>query len=397
MAHPNPPQLKIQNSKFKIPHFYVHIPFCHEKCGYCDFATATVDSKASATVFHDYLGALQAQLTHATSFFGKQNLESIYFGGGTPSVWPTEYLKHFLEAVRAKHTQSHDVEITVECNPNSLSLAKLDAYRKLGVTRLSLGVQSLQPRSFETLGRSHSIEQSLQALQWLQQHWKKSFSVDLMFGLPHQTLDDFHRDLQTVLGFKPPHLSVYGLILEKTTAFGKKYQLRQRPLPNEDAEADMYAHVMEHLAKQAYQHYELSSFALPGHASRHNQAYWQDKNYLGLGLSAASYVEGQRFTGTANLKTYLAEPCPDYARLMQRSVPSDKRLSEKLFLMMRTSEGIHFSKLSPRERDIFDQDIRQELQKWVTQDFVAYEKQPETWRLNLKGKMIADEIMQVLV
>ncbi len=381
----------------KIPHLYVHIPFCHEKCAYCDFATVTLNPQDAASPTPDYLQALLRELNAATQFFGSQTFESIYFGGGTPSVWPVDQLESFLSALRAQHSLAANPEISIECNPNSFDEAKLKAYLGLGINRISLGVQTFCEPAFKTLGRSHSVEQSRAALWLLKNRWPGTWSIDLMQGLPHQTLLDATRDLAEGISYQPPHLSLYGLLLEGPTPFRKQYVARQAPLPNEDCEADMYTLAINTLSHFGYEHYELSNFCQLGHASRHNLAYWQDSPYLGLGLSAASFVQGQRFSNNAKLKNYLSNPVPDYPRLMNRLVPVDKRLSEKLFLMLRTSDGLTLSRLNAAESNEFLKHRAKKLDHWIQSGHVDFDPNAQRWKLTLTGKLLANSVMAELV
>ena len=381
-----------------IPHLYIHLPFCHEKCGYCDFATRTLEVDENQNqLFEDYFSALNLDLNSASNFFGAQTFESIYFGGGTPSVVPVKYLEDFFSTIRKQHVIAENAEITVECNPNSLTAEKIASYKSLGIKRISLGAQTLHEELFATLGRIHTIKQTINVLELLSSTMFPNWSVDLMFGLPHQTLEQLKTDVDKILAYAPTHISIYGLILEKQTAFGKKFQVNQFPLPSEDVEAAMYEFLLTELPKRGYNNYEISNFSQPSFESRHNQSYWQNKNYLGLGISAASLVDGQRFAHTQNLSKYLQKPTHNYPHLMERPLMKSERLSEKLFLMLRTREGLRETELDVWEHDQFVSHRANNLKKWLNSGHLRHDPKTATWTLTTQGKLLANEIMAGLV
>lgn len=348
-------------------------------------------------LFDDYFGALKQDLDAATKFFGPQIFETVYLGGGTPSVVPVSYLKDFFASLRQMHQISTNAEITIECNPNSIDAEKIATYQALGINRISLGAQTLHEQPFDTLGRIHTIDQTIKALELLSQAKFPNWSVDLMFGLPHQTLVQLKTDVDRMMLYAPTHISIYGLILEKQTEFGKKFSAHQSPLPTEDVEADMYEFLLTELPERGYDNYEISNFAQTGFESRHNQSYWTEKNYLGLGISAASFVTGQRFSHTHNFSKYLENPGLDYARLMERPSKKNERLAEKLFLMLRTRAGLREAMLTDWEHDQFTSHKRNNLEKWLESGHLRHDPQNSVWTLTPKGKMIANSVMAELV
>jgi oxygen-independent coproporphyrinogen-3 oxidase len=271
---------------------YIHLPWCVRKCPYCDFNSHAV----SPSPFEGegrgeggfpetaYIDALLADLEHALPDIWGRRIHSVFFGGGTPSLFSAEGIDRILTGVRTLTPLLPGAEITLEANPGTVESARFKGFREAGVTRVSLGIQSFAPRHLHALGRIHDDTEARRAAELAATHFD-TFNLDLMFALPGQTLAEALADIDTALGFKPPHLSAYHLTLEPNTPFG---HTAPPNLPDDDLAADMQQAIEARLTEAGMQHYETSAYAKPGHASRHNLNYWQFGDYLGIGAGAHS-------------------------------------------------------------------------------------------------------------
>lgn len=296
---------------------YIHIPFCVRKCSYCDFLSAPGDLKTQEL----YLHALceQIRVTAATlrkdapagderhqplaahEAGGGMQVCSVFFGGGTPSIWPGTWIGQVLSCLREHFKLETDAEITVECNPGTLDEEKLAAYRAAGVNRLSIGLQSANNERLRVLGRIHTWEDFLHSWELVRNAGFKNVNIDLMSALPNQTLEDYEDTLKKVLDLEPEHISAYSLIVEEGTPFYEQ----QLNLPDEDTEREMYYRTKSLLSEKGYERYEISNYAKPGFACRHNLLYWSGVDYLGFGIGAASLYEGKRYKNLTDLNAYL--------------------------------------------------------------------------------------------
>jgi putative oxygen-independent coproporphyrinogen III oxidase len=259
---------------------YIHLPWCVRKCPYCDFNSHAAQDIPEA----DYIDALLLDLERALPDIWGRKIHTVFFGGGTPSLFSAQGIDRILTGVRTLTPLQPGAEITLEANPGTVEAARFAGFRAAGVTRISLGIQSFNPRHLRALGRIHDDAQARRAAELAATHFG-TFNLDLMFALPGQTLDDALADIDTALSFQPPHLSAYHLTLEPNTPFGRTAPPN---LPDDDAAADMQLAIEARLHEAGMQHYETSAYAQPHHASRHNRNYWQFGDYLGIGAGAHS-------------------------------------------------------------------------------------------------------------
>ena len=259
---------------------YIHLPWCVKKCPYCDFNSHAAQGIPEAA----YIDALLLDLEQALPDIWGRKIHTVFFGGGTPSLFSAAGIDHILTGVRTLTQLAPNAEITLEANPGTVEAAKFAGFREAGVTRVSLGIQSFNPRHLKALGRIHDDSEARRAAELAATHFD-TFNLDLMFALPGQTLDEALADIETALTFQPPHLSAYHLTLEPNTPFG---HTAPPNLPDEDVAADMYLAIEARLIEAGMQHYETSAYARPQHASRHNLNYWQFGDYLGIGAGAHS-------------------------------------------------------------------------------------------------------------
>ncbi len=313
---------------------YVHIPFCKRKCRYCDFCSY---AGVSETERREYTEALCREI-RGYEREKRIAVDTVFFGGGTPSLLEPRELSEILEAVKSAFDVLPDAELTLEANPGTLTRDKLLAYRLLGVNRLSIGLQSIHENELKKLGRIHSYPDFLESYRLAREVGFDNIGVDLMYGIPEQTVDSFGETLASVIAIAPEHISAYGLIIEEGTPF---YDERDSlALPDEDSECDMYCLACAMLGEAGYSHYEISNYARAGRESRHNLHYWRDEEYIGVGVAAHSYFEGYRFANPDSIAEYLAAP------VVERLLPDAE--TEYVMLAFRLAEGLSLTDYKAR-------------------------------------------------
>ena len=314
---------------------YVHIPFCKKKCNYCDFCSfADLDGGVRAR----YLRALAEEIS---SYRGEEHppVDTVFLGGGTPSLLTPTELEDLFSVLQKTFRILPDAEVSAEANPGTLDREKLEAFRRVGVNRLSIGLQSIHDGELAALGRIHTYADFLDAYHLAREGGIENIGVDLMYAFPTQTAASFHETLAAVTALSPEHISAYGLIVEDGTPFGEN---RERLLlPSEDEEVEMYEDACRTLAAAGYRHYEVSNYAKPGFECRHNLRYWHAEEYLGFGVAAHSYYRGERFANSRDFLAYSQGKCKQY-RTKER-IDRENEAEEYTMLALRTSEGIDLS------------------------------------------------------
>lgn len=320
---------------------YVHIPFCLEKCGYCAF-TSRKPSSGELEGYHSLL-LKELQLVAAEAAVG-QPLDSIYFGGGTPSLLPPQHVALLVEKAAALFSLSAETEITLEANPGTIDPERLQAFRRAGVNRLSLGVQTFDDNLLGGLGRVHDADQARRAFGDARLAGFDNIGIDLIHALPNQTLLQWQTELQEAIRLSPEHISVYGLAVEEGTSFSLRYPEDSPDLPDDDRSAEMFETADSVLPAAGYQHYEIANYAKPGYRSRHNSGYWRRDGYLGLGVAAHSFMRdgyGLRFSNHDNLEDYSRELAGGRLPRQDRHVLArEDAMAEFIFLGLRLSEGV---------------------------------------------------------
>lgn len=365
---------------------YVHIPFCRRRCYYCDFPVYIVGDNnrgdTSGTI-SQYIQLLCREI--AITPASKQPLKTIFFGGGTPSLLSINQLTQILEALDQQFGISEDAEISIEIDPGTFDLNQIQGYRAAGVNRVSLGVQAFQPELLQVCGRSHTVEDIWTSVEMIRSAGMPDFSLDLISGLPHQSIEQWQESLEAAIAIAPTHISIYDLTIEPVTAFGRYYQPGVQPLPTDDTTAQMYCQARQVLTDAGYQHYEISNYAKLGHQCQHNRVYWQNRPYYGFGMGATSYVQGQRFTRPRKTKEYYqwvqdfitANGVLDFPQ-----TPPDEVLLETLMLGLRLQEGVSLSFLA----QLFGEETLKQIwtclqpyyrQGWV--EIVTIDSQPVVW------------------
>ena len=343
---------------------YIHIPFCVKKCQYCDFLSAPADSRAQEV----YLRALKQEIREQAARYREYEVQTVFIGGGTPTAVPCEKLCEVLKTVFTCYRVNPQAEISMEANPGTVTKEALLSYRKAGINRLSIGLQSADDGELKLLGRIHTYRDFLQTYQWAQEAGFTNINLDIMSALPEQSVENYKKTLETVLSLRPQHISAYSLIVEEGTPFYEKYGQeseklqatgeKQPDLPSEEEEREMYALTEKLLAAAGYHRYEISNYALPGRECRHNLVYWKRGNYVGFGLGAASMVENVRFENTRKMQEYLAEYAgvpdaePVFADVAQgdmqqifrgenvHPLSQQEQMEETMFLGLRLTEGV---------------------------------------------------------
>jgi oxygen-independent coproporphyrinogen-3 oxidase len=317
---------------------YIHIPFCVGKCPYCGFY--------STPYFYDhaveFISALRIEALNYKKSFEDKVFESVYIGGGTPSVLSDEEFSQVLEIVKTSFTISRDVEFTAEANPNTAVNRDLSMWKKEGVNRLSLGVQSFSDAVLRLLGRLHTAEQAQTAFCRARKAGFQNISLDLMYGIPEQTIDQWNRTLDSAIGLRPEHLSIYSLSMDEGSTFKRETESGKRPRPDDDIAADMYESALFKIGCAGHRRYEISNFSLPGYECRHNNNYWQRGEYLGLGPGAWSFIRGTRSFNIADLhaySTFLSQGIPVTAE--SEILDEEKSSKETIMLSLRTMKGLN--------------------------------------------------------
>ena len=312
---------------------YVHIPFCASRCDYCDFATWT----DRAHLIDDYVAACVTDVIRRTAAGGLPAATSVFFGGGTPSLLAADELVRILDAV----PRADDAEVTVECNPDSVDLAKLAAYAGAGVNRLSFGVQSMRPHVLAELGRTHDRANVERAVAWAREAGIDNINLDLIYGSPSETLDDWRASLDGALALDPPHVSAYALTVEAGTPLGQRVAAGEQAGPDDDVQADYYAVADDRLGAAGLGWYEISNWARPGHECRHNLLYWRQAEYVGVGCAAHGHTPaGRRWWNVRTPERYIELVAAGEPTEAGRETLDGERVAdERLVLALRTRAG----------------------------------------------------------
>ena len=370
---------------------YVHIPFCRSKCQYCDFYS--IGGSRDKDLMDLYLHTLPTHIKEFGERATEYSVDTVYFGGGTPSYFGADRLVRVFNELQRRFDVDTDAEITFEANPDSASTATLQKLHSEGFNRISLGVQNDNDEVLKKLGRPHTYEQAMSAVRNARKAGFDNISLDLIYGLPGQTFEDWRMTLDHVLELEPEHLSCYGLKVEPNTPLWEYKDCCN--LPDDDDQADMYLYACDHLEEVGFRQYEISNFARPGFESRHNLKYWLGGEYLGFGPSAASDFAGKRFTAKANITDYIEGVMKGGTILSEcEDIPSRERAGEYLMLRLRTTQGVDADEYTRRFLLPF-RPIGQLLERFREMGFV---KQDDTrYYLTPKGMLISNKILAELM
>jgi putative oxygen-independent coproporphyrinogen III oxidase len=352
---------------------YVHIPFCRRRCFYCDFPISVVGDKQrgeTSSTISRYVEVLCQEIA-LTPALG-QPLQTIFFGGGTPSLLSAEQLQSIIAMLEERFGISEGVEISMEIDPGTFDLEHLTGYRSARVNRFSFGVQAFQEELLRLCGRAHTVANIYAAADLIHQVDVPEFSIDLISGLPNQTLEMWQESLEKAISLAPTHLSIYDLTIEPGTAFGRYYKSGDKPLPGDEATVEMYRMAQKILTNANFSHYEISNYALPGHQCHHNRVYWENRPYYGFGMGAASYTQGKRFSRPRKTKEYYA--WVEAGAVIDCEVtPPNEVLLDTLMLGLRLAEGVSLEKIKEEFGDQKEEEILKILQPYCNQDWVVVE------------------------
>ena len=372
---------------------YVHIPFCKQKCSYCDFTSFA----NKENFIEKYINSLKNEINNIE--ISKKNcIDTIYLGGGTPSFIESKYIIDIINTIKNKFKIRQDAEITIEVNPGTVNKDKLQDYKNVGINRLSIGLQTTQNKILKQIGRIHSYEEFINTYNLAREVGFKNINVDLMLALPNQTIEDLNESLENILKLKPEHISVYSLILEDETKMKQLYDEGKINLPSEEQERKMYWLVKEKLEGSNYIHYEISNFSKEGFESKHNMNCWNQKEYIGFGLAAHSYIKNKRFCNTSNLHEYIKniEDMNFKNNIEICEIQNDEeQKKEYMMLGLRKIEGVNIQEF--KNKFIYNPIFlyRKELEKLVSEGLIEIDL--NNIKLTSKGLDLANLVWEEFV
>lgn len=372
---------QLQQPKFTMYGLYIHIPFCIKKCNYCDFCSFPVNMNTQGELISKYINSLLIEM----SFYKGYKISTIYVGGGTPSILPPELIEKVFSGIRDTFDTTEITEVSIEVNPGTVNESKIKTYKNLNITRISVGAQSFSQKILSLLGRIHTTKDIYYTVNLLHKYGIYNFNIDIISSIPGETMDIFTNDIKKATELSPTHLSIYSLEIEPDTEIFDKIKSKKLKLIDEDLDLKMYLFSIEYLTKKGYRHYEISNFAIPGFECKHNLNYWQDGEYIGIGLSATSYVNGTRYRNTSNINEYFHKlevehepPITEKEKLTGR-----KKLAEKLFLGLRMRSGIHLTEEIYKE-------FANEIKELLHENLINIDEQKNTIYLTQKGLALAN-------
>ncbi len=368
---------------------YLHIPFCHQICNYCDF---------NKFFFHnqpvdEYIEALGHEMELWASELAQSKIETIFIGGGTPTSLSPKQLDRLFTLIQQNIPMEHVVEFTSEANPDELTLEKMQIMRNFGVNRLSMGVQTFNQDLLRVLGRTHTNEHVYQVIEHAKNINFPSISIDLMYGLPNQTMEQWNESLKEAFSLGIPHISAYSLIVEPKTIFYNLLSKGKLSLPGEDLEAEMYGMLMDEMERHGYDQYEISNFSKDGKVSKHNLLYWNNEEYLGLGAGAHGYVNGIRYSNHGPLKKYMqlieegTKPI-----ISQKKVTTQEKMEEEMFLGLRKNEGVSLTDFQHTYQQSLEEIYGQELDELLEKQLVTIDNGYIS--LTRRGRFVGNEVFQ---
>ena len=369
---------------------YIHVPFCVRKCEYCDFY-----SLCDLSLREDYVEALIAQIKDFRSEAKNKLVDTIYFGGGTPSLLTGEEILRILKTVRSVFRVSDDAEITMEANPGTLDPEKLSAYHTAGVNRLSLGLQSADSRELKRLGRIHTREEFENSFLLARLEGFQNINVDIMYAIPNQTEQTLSATLDYVIALDPDHISFYGLKIEPETPFGRDENI-EASLPVEDTQADMYLNSAQKLEEAGFLQYEISNFSKPGFECRHKLKNWKCQDYIGFGPAAHSLFEGTRFSYKKEIRSFIADPL-QRGNLIDVFEEQTEEDIAKQFVMLgfRLRLGIDVEEYAARFNDDFEARYLEKMTPFIEKQYILPTK--TGYRLSRQGLLISNYILSELI
>ena len=366
---------------------YVHIPFCVKKCRYCDFNSfkLNIDEKRK------YLNSLKKEMELYKENFKDKNIDSIFIGGGTPSILNEEEIKILFQNIKNNFKIKDGAEITMECNPGTLTLNKLKTMKECGVNRLSIGLQAVQNNHLEYIGRVHTYEEFERNYFQAKEVGFENINIDLMYALPNQSKEDWKQSLEKVVKLNPTHISAYSLILEENTELFNMYERNEFELLDEDTDIEMYKYTINYLKYHGYNQYEISNYAKKGFECKHNILYWKCENYVGLGVSASGFVNGIRYNNFCDLDKYekIIHSGKKPIEWEEKLGIKDK-IEESIFLGLRMNEGIKFKDFYEKYNFNFEEEYKNEIDKLKKIELININN--EGIKLTQRGREISNSV-----
>ena len=369
---------------------YIHIPFCKRRCIYCDFFSTTQSEKKA-----EYVHALVRELEMRKDYVGDEEIETIYLGGGTPSQLSQEELEEIFAYIYKVYKVAPDAEITLEANPDDLTPEYVSMLRTLPVNRISMGIQTFQEETLKLLHRRHTARQAIEAFRRCREAGFQNISIDLMYGLPGETLETWEQDLQQAIDLHPEHISAYHLIYEEGTALWNLREQNKVEEAEEELSLTLFKTLIERLTKAGYQHYEISNFCLPGLHSRHNSSYWTGKKYLGCGPSAHSFNGTSRQWNVSSLDKYLEGICTSQPDFEIEELDLYTRYNDFVITSIRTCWGMPLSQLRTNYGETLYNYCLRMAKPHIQQGVLEIKE--DTLKLTSEGIFISDGIMSDLL
>lgn len=366
---------------------YVHIPFCTQICYYCDFSKVFIKNQPVDA----YLDALLKEFAS----YDIKHLKTLYIGGGTPTAISAQQLDYLLKGLTKDLDLSYLEEFTIEANPGDLTDDKIAVLKKSAVNRISLGVQTFNNKHLKRIGRSHNEEQIYTTISSLKEAGFHNISIDLIYALPGQTMDDVKENVQKALALDIPHLSLYSLILENHTIFMNKMRRGKLNLPSEDSEAEMFEYIISELEKNGFEHYEISNFTKPGFESRHNLMYWNNAEYFGCGAGASGYLEGVRYKNHGPIRHYLNAVEAGDARVTEEHLSQVEQMEEEIFLGLRKKSGFSIQSFEEKFGHNFSQRYGVVVEELCQNGLLQIEG--DRVRMTKKGLFLGDTVAEKFI
>ena len=368
---------------------YIHIPFCKQACHYCNFHFSTTNNSLPLVI-----EAIEKEILLAKNYLNDEIVDTIYFGGGTPSLLSENHLQLLLNALKNNFEVNPIAEVTLEANPDDMTIVNLKQWFKNGINRLSVGTQSFFDKDLKWMNRAHNAQQAINSIKTAHQVGFDNMSIDLIYGLPESNLDEWEINLSQAFDLNVSHLSCYSLTVEPKTALQHFIATGKSKPVNEDQAALQFEYLMEAASKNGYEHYEISNFAKPNMRSKHNSSYWSGKKYLGIGPSAHSYNGNSRQWNVANNHLYVQSINENKIPFELEILSPAQSYNEFVMIRLRTKEGIAFNELKEKHKS-FSNYFEQLAQSFTDENLI--EIKSENYSLTQKGKLLADHIMSELM
>ena len=366
---------------------YVHIPFCTQICYYCDFSKVFIKNQP--------VDAYLEHLIQETRSYEIGKLRTLYIGGGTPTALSAQQLAYLLTELPKVMDLSEVEEFTIEANPGDLDTDKIAVLKDSQVNRVSLGVQTFDNKMLKKIGRSHQEQDIYDNIRYLKQAGFDNISIDLIYALPGQTMDQVKENVAKAIDLDIPHMSLYSLILENHTVFMNRMRRGKLPLPKEELEAEMFEYIIEELEKAGFEHYEISNFSKPGFESRHNLVYWDNAEYYGLGAGASGYVDGIRYKNHGPIRHYLEAIEAGKARITEEHLTLEEKMEEELFLGLRKKSGVSKARFEEKFGVSFDQRYGQVVASLTEQGLLVPDDKQV--RMTKRGLFLGDTVAEKFI